>query len=130
MLSLRRIERLVSLQSGPEVLGKAVYQMRNDTCRNDAGPARKRTQVQVQKDYEVVQMKSSREQFEEWVPAMVDGLPENMARIFEDMLFTAWQASRAAIEIELPWLGKSSLMDTDDEVEAIELQGLTAKAKP
>ena len=47
-------------------------------------------------------MKSSREQFEEWVPAVVDGLPENMARIFEDMLFTAWQASRAAIEIELP----------------------------
>ena len=47
-------------------------------------------------------MKSSREQFEEWIPAMVDGLPENMARIFEDMLFTAWQASRAAIEIELP----------------------------
>ncbi len=47
-------------------------------------------------------MKSSREQFEEWIPAMIDGLPENMARIFEDMLFTAWQASRAAIEIELP----------------------------
>lgn len=47
-------------------------------------------------------MKSSREQFDEWIPAMVDGLPENMARIFEDMLFTAWQASRAAIEIELP----------------------------
>lgn len=47
-------------------------------------------------------MKSSREQFEEWIPAMVDGLPENMARIFEDMLFTAWQASRAEIEIELP----------------------------
>ena len=47
-------------------------------------------------------MKSSREQFEEWFPQMVDGLPENMARIFEDMLFTAWQASRAAIEIELP----------------------------
>lgn len=46
-------------------------------------------------------MKSSREQFEEWIPEMVDGLPENMARIFEDMLFTAWQASRAAIEIEL-----------------------------
>lgn len=47
-------------------------------------------------------MKSSREQFEEWIPSMVDGLPENMAMIFEDMLFTAWQASRAAIEIELP----------------------------
>lgn len=47
-------------------------------------------------------MKSSRDQFDEWIPAMIDGLPENMARIFEDMLFTAWQASRAAIEIELP----------------------------
>ena len=47
-------------------------------------------------------MKSSREQFEEWIPAMIDGLPENMASIFEDMLFTAWQASRAAIEITLP----------------------------
>ena len=47
-------------------------------------------------------MKSSREQFEEWIPAMIDGLPENMARIFDNMLFTAWQASRAAIEIELP----------------------------
>lgn len=46
-------------------------------------------------------MKSSREQFEEWVPAMVDGLPENMAMIFEDMLFTAWRASRAAIEITI-----------------------------
>lgn len=102
MLSLRRIERLVSLQSRPEVLGKAVHQVRNDASRNDAGPARKRTQVQVQKDYEGVQMKSSREQFEEWVPAMVDGLPENMTMIFEDMLFTAWQASRAAIEIVLP----------------------------
>lgn len=51
-------------------------------------------------------MKSSREQFEEWVPAMVDGLPENMARIFEDMLFMAWQASREAIEVELPSKGE------------------------
>lgn len=47
-------------------------------------------------------MKSSREQFEGWVPTMIDGLPENMARIFEDMLFMAWQASREAIEITLP----------------------------
>lgn len=44
-------------------------------------------------------MKSSREQFEEWFPAMVDGLPENMVKIFDEMLFTAWQASRAAIEV-------------------------------
>lgn len=56
----------------------------------------------MQKDYEGVQMKSSREQFDEWVPAMIDGLPENMARIFEDMLFTAWQASREVIVITLP----------------------------
>ena len=75
--------------------------MRNDTGWYDASPARKRTQVQVQKDYEGVQMKSSREQFEEWFPVMVDGLPENMVKIFDEMLFTAWQASRAAIEIEL-----------------------------
>lgn len=44
-------------------------------------------------------MKSSREQFEEWFPHMVDGMPENMAKIFDEMLFTAWQASREAIEI-------------------------------
>ena len=102
MLSLRRIERLVSFQHGTEVLGKAVRQMRSDAYRDDASAARTRTHVQVQKDYEGVQMKSSREQFEEWIPAMIDGLPENMASIFEDMLFTAWQASRAAIEVELP----------------------------
>lgn len=47
-------------------------------------------------------MKSSREQFEAWFPAMVDGMPENMVKVFDEMLFTAWQASRAAIEIELP----------------------------
>lgn len=75
-------------------------------------------------------MKSSREQFEDWLPQMVEGMPENMVKVFDEMLFTAWQASRAAIVIELPWLGQSSLMDTDDVVEAIELQGLTAKAKP
>lgn len=84
----------------------------------------------MQKDYEVVQMKSSRERFEEWFPQMVEGMPENMVKVFDEMLFTAWQASRASIVIELPWLGQSSLMDTDDVVEAIELQGLTAKAKP
>lgn len=47
-------------------------------------------------------MESSREQFEEWFPAMVEGMPENMVKVFDEMLFTAWQASRAAIEIELP----------------------------
>lgn len=47
-------------------------------------------------------MKSSREQFEEWFPQMVDGMPENMVKVFDEMLFMAWQASRAAIEIPLP----------------------------
>lgn len=79
-------------------------------------------------------MKSSREQFEEWIPAMIDGLPENMARIFEDMLFTAWQASRAAIEIELP--DKVMVEDEFDNghncaidycADAIHAAGLTVK---
>ena len=47
-------------------------------------------------------MKSSREQFEEWFPQMVEGMPENMVKVFDEMLFMAWQASRAAIEIVLP----------------------------
>lgn len=47
-------------------------------------------------------MKSSREQFEEWLPQMVEGMPENMVKVFDEMLFMAWQASRAAIEITLP----------------------------
>ena len=80
-------------------------------------------------------MKSSREQFEEWftprkIAMQKKGIAEiSIVRLHRKML-EAWQASRAAIEIELPWLGQSSLMDTDDVVEAIELQGLTAKAKP
>lgn len=47
-------------------------------------------------------MKSSREQFEEWFPQMVYGMPENMVKVFDEMLFMAWQASRSAIEITLP----------------------------
>lgn len=46
-------------------------------------------------------MKSSRKQFEEWVPAMVEGMPENMVKVFDEMLFMAWQASREAIEVDL-----------------------------
>ena len=51
-------------------------------------------------------MTTSREQFEEWLPQMVDGMPENMVKVFDEMLFMAWQASRAAIEIELPSKGE------------------------
>ena len=77
-------------------------------------------------------MKSSREQFEEWFPQMVEGLPETMARIFEDMLFTAWQASLAAIEIELPdWVsfGARAAIDYDDTVSSLRSHGLKVKVE-
>ena len=45
---------------------------------------------------------TSREQFEAWFPNMVHGMPDNMVKVFDEMLFMAWQASRAAIEIKLP----------------------------
>lgn len=80
----------------------------------------------MQKDYEGVQMKSSREQFEEWFPQMVGGMPENMVKVFDAMLFMAWQASRAAIEIELPSViwdmseDGSQHYDRDDVIDAIQ----------
>lgn len=74
--------------------------MRNDSGWDDADPARKRAQVQVQKDYEDVQMKSSREQFEKWFKS--DYHPDKSGPYLKNALFLAWQASRAAIEIELP----------------------------
>ena len=79
-------------------------------------------------------MKSSREQFEEWFPQMVDGMPENMVKVFDEMLFMAWQASRAAIEIELP--DKVMVEDEFDNghncaidycADAIRTAGLTVK---
>ena len=75
-------------------------------------------------------MKSSIEQFEEWWATYADKCAHQVEDVEYYAAKEAWQASRAAIVIELPWLGKSSLMDTDDVVEAIESQGLTAKAKP
>lgn len=160
MLSLRRIERLVSLQSRPEVLGQAVYQVRNDACRNDADPARKRTQVQVQKDYEGVQMKSSREQFEEEMSDKYEWFSDAIACAYfcgEDddgyyvggdyiyhgtscsealfWLWRGWQASRAAIEIELPEIVwditecGSQHYDSDDVKGSIRAAGLTVKGE-
>lgn len=79
--------------------------MRNDTGWHDANPARKRAQVQVQKDYEGVQMKSSREQFEEWFKSEheeVDNSQELAAKVMKMIAWSSWQASRSAIEIELP----------------------------
>lgn len=74
-------------------------------------------------------MKSSREQFEEWFPAMVEGMPENMVKVFDEMLFTAWQASRAAIEIVLPDCDDyQSTWQYQDAAEArIKEQGVSVK---
>lgn len=47
-------------------------------------------------------MDESRKSFERWFPEMVEGMPHGMVEVFDKMLFMAWQASRAAIEIKLP----------------------------
>lgn len=47
-------------------------------------------------------MDESRKAFERWFPEMVEGMPHGMIEVFDKMLFMAWEASRAAIEIELP----------------------------
>lgn len=47
-------------------------------------------------------MDESRKAFEQWFPEMVEGMPPGMVEVFDKMLFMAWEASRAAIEIELP----------------------------
>lgn len=79
-------------------------------------------------------MKSSREQFEEWLPQMVKGMPENMAKVFDEMLFMAWQASRAAIEIELPAViwdmseDGSQHYDRDEVIDAIQSVGIKVKS--
>lgn len=79
-------------------------------------------------------MKSSREQFEEWFPQMVEGMPENMVKVFDEMLFTAWQASRSAIEIELPSViwdmseDGSQHYDRDEMINAIQSVGIKVKS--
>lgn len=79
-------------------------------------------------------MKTSREQFEEWFPQMVEGMPENMVKVFDEMLFMAWQASRAAIEVELPgsfresYQSSNMVIDEQETIELIESQGLKVKA--
>lgn len=46
-------------------------------------------------------MDESRKAFEQWFPEMVEGMPPGMVEVFDKMLFMAWEASRAAIEIKL-----------------------------
>ena len=110
--------------------------MRNDTGWYDASTARKRAQIQVQKDYEGVQMKSSREQFVEWFNEIMKPAMEKIdidwpeRRLVNDVSWIAWQASRAAIEIELPdvcaW-NLCELLDKKEVVESIRAAGLTVK---
>lgn len=79
-------------------------------------------------------MKSSRDQFEEWLPQMVEGMPENMVKVFDEMLFMAWQASRAAIEVELPSViwdmseDGSQHYDRDEMINAIQSVGIKVKS--
>lgn len=47
-------------------------------------------------------MDESRKAFERWFPEMVEGMPHGMVEVFDKMLFMAWEASRSAIEINLP----------------------------
>ncbi|MEP9340074.1 hypothetical protein ABKT96_10010 [Enterobacter kobei] len=46
-------------------------------------------------------MDESRKAFEQWFPEMVEGMPPGMVEVFDKMLFMAWEASRATIEIKL-----------------------------
>ena len=102
----------------------------------------------MQKDYEGVQMKSSREQFEEWY-SKASGLcdmdlesefnvDDNGEYIYSGArdAWAAWQASRAAIEVELP--DKVMVEDEFDNghncaidycADAIRAAGLTVKGE-
>lgn len=84
-------------------------------------------------------MKSSREQFEDWfIPRKIamqkKGVAEiSIARLRRKML-EAWQASRAAIEIELPgsfresYQSSNMVIDEQETIERIESQGIKVKA--
>lgn len=73
-----------------------------------------------------------REQFEAWFPEMVNGLPKGIIEVFDKMLFTAWEASRAAIEIELPEYADAG--DKEDMLEmcrqSVHYSGLKIKGEP
>lgn len=80
-------------------------------------------------------MDESRKAFEQWFPTMVEGMPPGMVEVFDKMLFMAWQASRAAIEIELPenkWhpcdcIDVVIAFDRDDVIESIRAAGIKVK---
>ncbi|WP_312925288.1 hypothetical protein [Atlantibacter hermannii] len=77
-------------------------------------------------------MEESRKQFEAWFHSRYDQI--SMPPVERSMLFTnqwaSWQASRAAIEIELPELcawNLCELLDKKEVVESIRAAGLTVK---
>lgn len=47
-------------------------------------------------------MEESRKQFDEWYKRATEGADAESKKAFELMMWTAWVASRSAIEIELP----------------------------
>lgn len=78
-------------------------------------------------------MKSSREQFEEWFKSEheeVDNSQELAAKVMKMIAWSAWQASRSAIEIELTdWVsfGARAAIDYDDTVSSLRNHGLKVK---
>lgn len=79
-------------------------------------------------------MKSSREQFEEWWATYVDKCAHPVEDVEYYAAKDAWQASRAAIEIELPVViwdmseDGSQHYDRDDVIDAIQSVGIKVKS--
>ena len=69
---------------------------------------------------------TSREEFEEWFPKMVNGMPDGMIEVFDKMLFTAWQASRESITVDLSNM-HLLLCDQHDVVSELNKHGLKVK---
>lgn len=78
-------------------------------------------------------MEESRKQFEAWFHSRYDQI--SMPPVERSILFTnqwaSWQASRAAIEIELPdWfydMHKDQSIDRNETIKSIRAAGLTVK---
>lgn len=84
-------------------------------------------------------MKSSREQFEEWFSDEInEGMKVSASGGYENLItqaaWMAWQASRAAIEIEMPTLiwdmseVGSQHYDRDEVIDAIQSAGIKVKS--
>lgn len=82
-------------------------------------------------------MKSSREKFEEWFKSEheeVENSQELSAKVMKMISWSSWQASRAAIDIELPTViwdmseDGSQHYDRDEVIDAIQSAGIKVKS--